>query len=105
MGNKIEKYYVRQLYLFELHPRVLYMTKTIQFIVLFNVDTQNSANLRILREPSKEFVEPLGTAEPWLKNTGLIQQWRRGGCSGFKHHRLFKRIIFKLNNCCCIMSC
>ncbi len=34
-------------------------------------DTQNIANLRMLREPSKELVEPLGSAEPRLKNTGL----------------------------------
>ncbi len=40
-----------------------------------NLDTQNSANLRILREPSSERAEPLGSAEPRLKNTGVWTNW------------------------------
>jgi len=33
--------------------------------------------LRILREPSEELAEPLGSAEPRLKNTGLDDSYRR----------------------------
>ncbi len=40
-------------------------TFEILFSLWRNLDTQNRANLRILREPSKEW------AEPWMKNTGL----------------------------------
>jgi hypothetical protein len=36
-----------------------------------NLDTQNSTNLWILREPSYELAEPLGSAEPRLKNTDV----------------------------------
>ncbi len=36
-----------------------------------NPNTQNSTNLRIHREPSKELAEPLGSAEPRLKNTDI----------------------------------
>jgi len=32
-----------------------------------NLDTKNSANLRILAEPCKELAEPVGSAEPRLK--------------------------------------
>jgi len=37
-----------------------------------NLDAQNSASLRILREPCKELMEPVGSAEPRLKNTALM---------------------------------
>jgi len=39
-----------------------------------NLDTQNSTNMRILRELRKELAEPLGSAEPRLKNTDVEAQ-------------------------------
>jgi len=36
-------------------------------IISRNLDTQNSANLRILKEPSRELPEPVGSAEPSWK--------------------------------------
>ncbi len=36
-----------------------------------NLDTKISAYLMILTEPCKELAEPVGSAEPRLKNTGL----------------------------------
>ncbi len=37
-----------------------------------NLDTENSTKMRILVEPCKELAEPVGSAEPRLKNTGLV---------------------------------
>ncbi len=37
-----------------------------------NLDTKNSANLRILAEPCKELAEHVGSAEPRLKKTALV---------------------------------
>ena len=36
-----------------------------------NLDTKNSTNMRIFAEPCKELAEPVGSAEPRLKNTGI----------------------------------
>ncbi len=36
-----------------------------------NLDTKNSTNMMILAEPCKELAEPVGSAEPRLKNTVL----------------------------------
>jgi len=36
-----------------------------------NLDTKNSANLRILTEPCKELAEHVGSADPRLKNSAL----------------------------------
>jgi len=40
-------------------------------IILWNLDSQNSADLRILKEPSKALATPLGSAEHRLKNLVL----------------------------------
>jgi hypothetical protein len=37
-----------------------------------NLDNQSRADLRILRELSKELAEPLSSTEPRLKNTVLL---------------------------------
>jgi hypothetical protein len=34
-----------------------------------NLNTQNSVNMKILKEPIKEIAEPLGFTKPRLKNT------------------------------------
>jgi len=41
------------------------------FCPWWNLATQNSTNLRILREPRKELAEPLSSSEPRLKNTAV----------------------------------
>ncbi len=40
-------------------------------IVWQNLNTQNTANLRICTEPCEELDNPVGSVEPWLKNTAL----------------------------------
>jgi hypothetical protein len=43
-----------------------------KFIIIWrNLNAPNSTIYRIFREPSKELAEPLGSAEPRLKNTAL----------------------------------
>jgi len=42
-----------------------------------NLDTKNSANLRILTEPCTELAEPVGSAEPRLKDTALKDGLRK----------------------------
>ncbi len=42
-----------------------------QTLGITDLDTQNSANLRILRETKQELAESLGFEEPRLKNTTL----------------------------------
>jgi len=37
-----------------------------------NLNASNSTIYSVFREPSKELTEPLGSAEPRLKNTGLL---------------------------------
>ncbi len=39
-----------------------------------NLDTQNSGNLRIIREPCKDLVEPVGSAETQVEKQWYMQR-------------------------------
>ncbi len=60
-------YYLRQCFSTFFKSRNL--SKIVECLTEPSLDTQNNANLRILREPSQELAEHLGSAEPRLKNT------------------------------------
>jgi len=45
-----------------------------KFLIIWrNLNAPNSTIYSIFREPSKELAEPLGSAEPRLKNTGIFK--------------------------------
>ena len=58
-----------------------------------NLNASNSTIYSVFREPSKELAEPLGSAEPRLKNTVLhhlqVQSWL-----AIRHYSLLRRAEF-----------